>query len=164
MQWGLVVVVDWGIPDQDRNTPVQFFLAGFRKVLRERILMIHKTNGTVYSVGSGGSGQLGTGNSQNQYNFTFISNVGSTVGLSAGSHQLLLGEVMAHFTGSNSNGQLGDGTTNNRFSSNFSFGVVRLNDMPAPLNNTPIIGSNGGGVSAMRMYRKPDCGDDGDCK
>ena len=57
-----------------------------------------------------------------------------------------------HVTGLNSNGQLGDGTTNNRYGFHqiLASGVVRLNDMPAPLNNTPIIGSNGGGVSATK--------------
>ncbi|MDC1022819.1 cadherin domain-containing protein, partial [bacterium] len=140
--------------DQDRNTPVQILSSGVLKgVAGVDFTVIYKTDGTVYSVGTGGNGQLGTGNSANQYSLTFISNVGSTVGLSAGSHQLLLrSNGSLHVTGLNSSGQLGDGTTTNRYGFHqiLASGVVRLNDMPVPLNNTPIIGSNGGGETATK--------------
>ena len=140
--------------DQNRNTPVQILSSGVLKgVAGVDFTVIYKTDGTVYSVGTGGNGQLGTGNSANQYSLTFISNVGSTVGLSAGSHQLLLrSNGSLHVTGLNSSGQLGDGTTTNRYGFHqiLASGVVRLNDMPVPLNNTPIIGSNGGGGSTTK--------------
>jgi alpha-tubulin suppressor-like RCC1 family protein len=75
-----------------------------------------KSDGTVWTIGQNGRGQLGNGTTMNSFTPVQVSGLSGVIAIASGAfHTIALKPDGTVYTwGENTNGQLGDGTTSNR--------------------------------------------------
>jgi len=104
-----------------------------------------KTDGTVWGVGSNGSGQLGDGTKASKYVPVQMQEISDVIDISAGSEYLVMlkndGTVWS--VGNNDYGQLGDGTTTDRYTPVQTKNITGVGEISAVGGHTVMLKDDG---------------------